>query len=199
MAAIDTHTTTPAPPPTQGEDAGGRNWALIWAIVGLVAFFAALGIYIAMNQGDTPTATPTPTTSVSDEQAAYDASTKTVTDMRSWIAANPGQEIPAQYATAAFIEETRQATAKVQDGTRVEGADKLLWAKASDYRVESVTVSTCWEVHAKLLDKNGVNVRVTPDGQPIADGSQTGWTYRLVPGNERGTWLVSSAQATTTC
>lgn len=193
--AIDARTTPEAP--IQGRDEGGRDWVKILILGGAVAFLAAVGIYIAMNRPDS-LPTPTPTVSVDPAQAAYDAATKTITDMRTWVAANPGQDIPAQYATPAYIEQDRQATAEMGE-VRIEGADTLLWAKASDYRVESVTVKACLEVHAKLLDKDGNNVRVTPDGQPIAEGSQTGWNYHMVPGNERGTWLISSAQATTTC
>lgn len=200
MAAIDTHTTAPAPPPTQGEDDGGRNWALIWAIIGLVAFFGAIGIYIAMNQGDTPTPTPTPTASVSDQQAAYDASTKTVTDMKDWIATHPGEALPSQLATTSFITEVKQGEEELtESGLRAEGADKLLWVKAVDYTIETVTVKTCSEVHAKLLDTGGNNVRVDPTGKPIPEGSQIGSTYLLKPGSERGSWVVASGQVTSAC
>lgn len=200
MAAIDTHTTAPAPPPTQGDDDGGRNWVLIWAIVGLVAFFTAVGIYIAMNQGEKPAPAPTPTASVSDQQAAYDASTKTVTDMRAWTAAHPGEPIPAQYATSDYIEQGRQADAEItKDGSRVVGSDKLLWVKAVDYSIDNVTVKTCSEVHAQVLDQSGNNVRVDPTGKPISEGSQIGITYNLKPGSERGSWIISTGQVTVSC
>lgn len=200
MAAIDTHTTTPAPPPTQGEDDGGRNWMLIWAIVGLVAFFTAIGIYIAMNQGDTPTPTPTPTASVSDEQAAYDASTKTVTDMLAWAAANPGDPTPETFATREYIKQDLEFIDQLSKGGRhLEGSDKVLWVKPVDYTINTVTVKACLEVHGKILDKDGNNVRVDPTGKPIAEGTQTGITYVLTPGSQRGSWIISSGQVTTAC
>jgi hypothetical protein len=196
--AIDARTAPEVP--TQGEDDGGRDWIKIWVTVGLLAFFAAIGIYIAMNQGDKPAPTPTPTAVVDSQQTAYDAATKTVTDMRAWSAANPGQPASEQLATTTYVAQSKAAVdAMTAQGLRVEGADKLLWTKASDYSVQSVTVNICSEVHQRVLDQAGNNVRVDPDGKPLADGAQIGAKYRLVPGSERGSWLVESSQVTATC
>jgi len=196
--AIDARTAPEVP--TQGEDDGGRDWVKILVLLGAVAFLAACGIYIAMNRPDTPKSDPTPTAVVDSQQAAYDASTKVVSEYLSWSAANPGKVTPEQFATSAFIQQDQAFVDQLTKGGRhVEGADKVLWVKPVDYSVGRVTVKTCSEVHGKILDQAGNNVRVNPDGQQIAEGSQTGTTYFLVPGSGSGTWLVNEASVTSTC
>lgn len=195
--AIDARTAPEVP--TQGDDDGGRDWVKILILGGAVAFLAAVGIYIAMNRPDS-LPTPTPTSSIDSAQAAYDAATKTVTDFRTWAAANPGQPTPTQYATTSYSAQSKAAIDKITaQGLRVEGADKLLWAKGSEYRVESVTVRVCSEVHQKILDSAGNNVRVDPTGKPLADGDQIGASYHMVPGSDRGSWLIESSQVAATC
>lgn len=196
--AIDARTAPEVP--TQGDDDGGRDWVKILVLIGAVAFLAACGIYIGMNRGEAPTPGPTPTAVVDSQQAAYEASTKTITDYLAWRQSNLGKNVPSTFASQGFADQVAAFDASlVKDGQRLDGADKLLWVKPLSFNQQTTVMKTCSEVHAKLLDKDGTNVRVDPSGNPIAEGSQIGVTYHLTPGAERGSWIISSDETTASC
>lgn len=180
-----------------------------FAIVGVVLL--AAGAFLFANRGNKPTpapsvsaTSPTSTTSVVNErEAAFVASEKTLRALNVWSAAHPTQPAPAGLESATLAAAAKAGVeANAQQGLRSVGQDTLVSMTRGSYVLVpqfTTTWKLCYATHAKLLDKAGNNVRVSPSGKLITDGQHLAYTYTVISPDNGTTWLVDKIDGAGTC
>lgn len=175
---------------------------------------AAAAITLA-GCGDDPKPPPESTATSSgqdnkdaEKQAAIKASEKTIRTAFARPGLDPYPE--TLYTESLVTEQDAAIKAAKQKGQTVKGADKVASIETESTSWDrkpgvvggpQVASTVCIERSARLLDKQGKDIRGDQNGKPVKVGSKAEFLVRTVPGEgeQEGTWLIDSIKEQGPC